>query len=61
MNADQLVSQALNVIKALLAIMAIVLGGMACWKIFQAGFNIDVKTSAEVAACFAITFYCLKQ
>jgi len=61
MTADQLLSQLLGIVRALLAVMALALGGFAIWKIFGSGFNVDAKTAAEVAACFAITYYCLSK
>lgn len=61
MNADQLVSQLMGIVRALLAVMALLLGGFAVWKIIGTGFNVDAKTAAEVAACFAITYFCLSK
>ena len=61
MNADQFITQTLGVIRALLAVMALLLGGLAAWKIAATSFNVDVKTAAEVAACFAITYFCLSK
>jgi len=60
-NADQLVSQLMGIIRALLAVMALLLGGFAIWKIIGTGFSVDAKTAAEVAACFAITYFCLSK
>jgi len=60
MKPDAFVNSALLFVTGLLAVLAIVLGGFAAWKIAASGFTVDAKTAAEVAACFAITFYCLK-
>lgn len=61
MSADQLISQLMGIVRALLAIMALLLGAFAIWKIVGTGFNVDSKTAAEVAACFAITYFCLSK
>jgi hypothetical protein len=60
MKPEEFVGSFLKFISGLLAVLAICLGGFAAWKIAASGFNVDVKTAAEVSACFAITFYCLK-
>ncbi len=60
MKPEDFVKSSLSVVTGLLAVLAICLGGFAAWKIAASGFNVDVKTAAEVSACFAITFYCLK-
>lgn len=60
MSAEQLSSQIIGLIKAALALLALVMGGFAIWKLAFSGFNIDAKTSAEIAICFAGTYFFLK-
>ena len=30
---------------------------MTVWKFGQVGFNVDAKTGAEIAACFAANYF----
>ena len=44
MTAHDLTANLLNIIKALLALLALVMGGLAMWKLTLAGFAVDAKT-----------------
>ena len=44
----------------LFAVVAIVIGGMTIWKLSLSGFNVDPKAGAEIAACFAASYFFLK-
>lgn len=60
MKPEEFVKTSISVIVGLIAVLAICLGGFAAWQIIASGFKVDAKTAAEIAACFAITAYCLK-
>jgi hypothetical protein len=60
MTVDQGIASAISFIKVLFAIVAIVIGGMTIWKLGLSGFNVDAKSGAEIAACFAASYFFLK-
>lgn len=50
----------LDVLKVMFAIVALVVGGMTVWKLGLSGFNFDARAGAEIAACFAASYFFLK-
>jgi hypothetical protein len=60
MNANKIATDLLAVVQGFIALAALILGGFALWKLSFSFGNVDAKTAAEIAACFAITAYCLK-
>lgn len=59
MTIEAGVANALGFVRIALAILALVLGGVAAYKVMFSLMSVDAKTAAEVAACFAIVYFCL--
>jgi len=60
MTVEQGIGFAISFVKVLFAVVAIVIGGMTIWKLSLSGFNVDPKAGAEIAACFAASYFFLK-
>lgn len=60
MNQQTLVTNAIGIVQGLIGLFAIIMGGVAVWKIGMTFTNVDAKTAAEVGAAFAITYWCMK-
>lgn len=60
MTIEAAVSLLLGILKVMFAIVALVVGGMTVWKLGLSGFNFDARAGAEIAACFAASYFFLK-